>query len=67
MFMSLLFSSGNHGIGVGITDNRSVLFTVGIATNALLYGWLIWFVWRLVTRAPKNKRDVPPHLRSAGH
>src|SRR5664279_4773400 len=51
LFMYLLFSSGSHGIGVGITDNRFALTFVGIATNALLYGWLVWLVWRRVARA----------------
>lgn len=50
LFMSLLFSSGNHGIGIGITENRVALGAIGIATNALLYGWLTWLIWRLVAR-----------------
>jgi len=66
LFMGLLLSSGNHGIGLGITDNRLVWTTAGIATNALLYGWIIWFVWRRVTRASRTKRGVPPDLRPAG-
>lgn len=65
LFISLLFSSGNHGIGVGITDNRIALTTVGIGTNALLYGWLTWLIWGLVARLSRKTNPVPGPERSA--
>ena len=44
----LLTSSGNHGVGLGITDNKVGLLSVGMGTNAILYAFFIWLLLRRV-------------------
>lgn len=55
-FLSLLISSGNHGIGLGITDYRPVLTAVGVSTNAILYTLLILLGRPLIAGIRHSKR-----------
>lgn len=55
-FLSLLLSSGNHGIGIGIIDYRPALIAIEIATNAICYALLISFGWRIAARIRTAKQ-----------
>lgn len=58
-FASLLFSSGNHGIGLGITDYEPALAVAGVSINAVLYALVISLGWRVVAKVRRSRQTAP--------